>query len=431
MEKSKPKVIWIINHYTTIPLKDGAGNRHFMLADGLQREGWNPILFLASTKHPSGEQHLAKRTARLVGEDRGINFVMLKTNGYKSGWQRLFNMIGFSSGLLLPTNLRKVARPDVVMGCTVHLLAALSALVLARRFRVPFVFEVRDIWPETLVDLGKLSGTGIAARVMSALSKYLYKHADLVVSPLPGVREQLDELGFSDTPFCWVANGIEEAPPEPDELSDDPDTFTFMYLGSHGNANGIKGMLIAFDRAVSDSKGKKKLKLRLVGDGPLKSELEQFAQSLPSNESIQFEDRISRADVITRAREADSLLVNIENLPVYRFGISLNKLFDYMAAGRPTVIATNAKNNPIMESKSGISVDAGDESALANAILVMSELPVEDRSIMGTNGASYVRHNYSAKALVERLINGLAVIDKDASSGSSQKIDISDQTPNK
>lgn len=411
MDQTNSKVIWIINHYTTIPLKDGAGNRHFMLADGLQREGWNPVLFLASTQHPSGKQFLKKRALRFVGTDGGVNFVMLKANGYKTGWQRLLNMVGFSLGLLLPTNLRKIERPNVIMGCTVHLLAALAALVLARRFRVPFVFEVRDIWPETLVDLGKLSANGVAARVMSMLSKYLYKHADLVVSPLPGVREHLDELGFLDTPFCWVANGIEDMPSAPDDFPDDADTFTFMYLGSHGNANGIKGLLSAFDRAVSELNGNKKLKLRLVGDGPLKRELRLFAESLPASGSIQFEDRISRSDVISRAREADSLVVNIEDLPVYRFGISLNKLFDYMAAGRPSVIATNARNNPILESKSGISVDAGDEAALAKAMREMSELSADQRAIMGQNGVEHVRRHYSSKALVKRLLKGLAVVD--------------------
>src|SRR5699024_8151353 len=114
---------------------------------------------------------------------------------------------------------------------------------------------------------------------------------------------------------------------------------------------------------------------------------------------------------ISRAREADSLVVNIENLPVYRFGISLNKLFDYMAAGRPSVIATNARNNPILESESGISVDAGDEAALAKAMREMSELSADQRAIMGQNGVEHVRLHYSSKALVKRLLKGLAVVD--------------------
>lgn len=410
MNQSKGRNVWIINHYTKLPCKDGAGNRHFMLAEGLKREGWNPVLFLASTKHPSGEQFLTERIFQNIGTERGVKYVMLKTFGYKTAWQRLLNMVEFSLGVLVPTDARKIERPDIVMGCTVHLFAALSASILARRFQVPFVFEVRDIWPETLVDLGKISPNGIPARAMAKISKYLYKHADLVVSPLPGVREHMDELGFSDTPFCWVANGIQDCPADPDQLSDDPDSFTFMYLGSHGNANGIKGLLRAFDRAVSESEGRKQLNLRLVGDGSIKEELENFAGTLSASVFINFEERIDKTKVISKAREADALVVNIEDLPVYRFGISLNKLFDYMAAGRPTVIATNAKNNPIRDSESGISVNAGDEAALAKAMLEMSELPAIVRSKMCRNGVDHVRQNYSSEALTNRLLIGLSNI---------------------
>lgn len=410
MTDRETSVVWIINHYTTIPSRDGAGARHFRLAQELGAHGWTGVLFLASTRHPSGQQAPQLAGSRWVGEDGGTQCVMLRTPPYAGGVSRVRNMASFALRLLNRRAVRGVPLPDVVVGSTVHLLAAWSALRLARRYGVPFVFEIRDIWPETLIDLGKLTHGSLPARLMTALSRHLCAQASLVISPLPGVRTYLDDLGLEETPFEWISNGVDVPPslehPGPTQNRE----FTLMYLGSHGHANGLSGLLDAFERACIDTQTP--MRLRLVGDGTQKEALVRHAAGLECADRITFEERIPRNDVVKRAREADALIVNIEDLPVYRFGISLNKLFDYLAAGRPTIIATSAVNNPIADAGAGICVPAGDIAAMAVAIEKMSKLHPTDRDRMGRRGLEYVRTNFAYPVMAAGMKSALEALSK-------------------
>lgn len=399
-------VVWVVNHYTTLPSRDGAGHRHFRLAQEMRGRGWNPVLILASTQHPSGSQYSGARAGNIYAVEEGVSYAMLRVPAYRGGVQRLRNMFYFTAMLVKPSSTRHLPAPDLVIGSTVHLGAAWGARRLARRHGVPFVFEIRDIWPETLIDLGRLRAGSRLARLMKRFARRLCADADLVISPLPGVREYLDGLGLEKTPFKWISNGVdleEEQPPEAVPAHDD---FTVMYLGSLGNANGVRGLLEAFDRA-NDAPGAKRLRLRIVGDGTRAADLQKLAASLRSADAITFERRIPRGDVVPRAREADALIVNIEDLPVYRFGISLNKLFDYLAAARPIIIATSASNNPVAEAGAGFTVPAGDLEALAAAIRRMSETSDQERAAMGRRGRTHVESEYTYASLGARLAGAL------------------------
>ncbi len=412
------RVAWVINHYTTIPSRDGAGHRHFRLAQALRDHGWNAVLLLASTRHPSGDQHLPAGVRRKAGVEGGVSYAMLRASQYRTGIQRLRNMAQFAVALLRRSSVRGLPKPDLVIGSTVHLLAAWAALRLARRYRVPFVFEIRDIWPETLVDLGHLKARNFLARSMRRFARHLCASADLVLSPLPGVRDYLDGLGLEDKPFVWISNGVDlDEGVEPRVEVEADDDFTFMYLGSLGNANGMRGLLTAFDRACAISKTPS-MRLRIVGDGTQAQPLQRFAESLPSAERISFEPRIPRGEVVARAREADALVVNVEDLPVYRFGISLNKLYDYLAAARPIVIATSAVNNPVSDAAAGITVPAGDPKLLSEAMLRLSQVDPTERMAMGRRGREHVELHYTFAALGERLANALDDTVRDASTRS-------------
>lgn len=402
------RTVWIVNHYSTIPSKDGASGRHLRLAQELRTHGWQAVLFLASTRHPSGAQYLPPGCRRRRGSEGGSPYVMVRATGYRGGLSRTWNMLEFAVRTLQPSTAAQAPRPDVVIGSTVHLLAAWAAMRLAKRYSVPFVFEIRDIWPETLVDLGKLKPGGAAAWAMARVSRRLCAASSLVISPLPGIRTYLDELGLQHVPFTWISNGA-DLPGDPE--GDDPqreDDFVLMYLGSHGHANGVRSLLDAFERAAAGPGGTLPLRLRLVGDGTQKKSLMNYARSLASRDRISFEDSIPRGDVVRRAREADALIVNLEELPVYRYGISLNKLFDYLASGRPTIIATSALNNPVAEARAGLTVRAGDVEALAAAIREMSlVITPESRTQMGRRGREHLQHEYTFSTLGARLATAL------------------------
>lgn len=405
----RARVVWVVNHYAAIASKDGSVGRHHELARYLASFGWNTILFVASTSHPTGRQTMFGRRLREQRSEDGVAHLTFRAPRYEgSGLRRIVNMLVFTAQVLFGRHERLVPSPSAVIGSTVHLLAAWAAMVQARRHRVPFIFEIRDVWPESLIDLGHLSPKSLLSRLIRAFSVHLCRRADLVISPLPGVRGYLDEIGLPRKPFRWVSNGVDEAEPtaigHSEPHADASQEFTLMYLGSFGHANGLDGLIEAFGIAAQSDP---RLRLRLIGDGSQRQRLQKKALGFASAHRITFEDRVPRAEVPALAATADCLVVNIEDLPVYRFGISLNKVFDYMLAARPVIIASNAVNNPILEGKAGLCVAADDPTALARAMIEMAETDPEQRAAMGRRGRAHVVENYSYRALAADLAESL------------------------
>lgn len=401
-------VLWIVNHYSDAPHKNGGRGRHFSLATKLNELGWDTSIIAASTNHPTGTQAFPGFRPRRYRSENGVAFSWVWSNSYTAGIKRAIGMFIFAVGVLIPGSTKSLPTPDVVMGCTVHPLAAWAGERLARRHRAVFAYEIRDLWPETLVDLGALDERSIATRLLRRLSLKLARRARLVISPLPGVGDYL-KANNVDTPFLWIPNGIDESlvvdSPAVQEMGP-PDPFTFMYLGSHGRANALATLIRAFDAACK-SAPTSNLSFRLVGDGPEKQNLIKLAQSLPHGNKIDFEDAIPRSDVNSRAREADCLVVNLLDSPVYKYGISLNKLYDYLLAARPVIIASNALNDPIAEAHAGLSVSADNVAEIGDAMIAMRQADSNTRDEWGRNGRAQVLASYTYGALARRLARGL------------------------
>lgn len=403
------KHLWIVNHHARIPSKDGkegGSARHLRLAGKLKDYGWTTSLIVASTKHPTGTQGLSGWRMRKLSEEEGIHTLWVRTNSYRNLPMRFVGMVLFAANLLRPYITRGLQKPDAILGSTVHPLAAWAAFRLSRRVRVPFIYEIRDVWPETLHDVGNISSKHPISKLISRIDIMLIKNSALVVSPLPYVNRHLTEVGFPDKPFLWISNGTEMVISTGQEEGSTRGPFTFMYLGAHGAANGIDDLLRAFDLA-SERCPDVKMKFRLVGDGSLKPELEILAASLKNGDQVHFEKRIPEMDALERAREADCLVVNVPNRPVYRFGVSPNKTYMYMSASRPIISASSAPNDPVGESQSGINVPGGDVEAIAEAMVRMARTPVALRAEMGMRGRLNVRDNYTFSVLARRLADGL------------------------
>lgn len=148
------KNIWILNHYATYP--GGVGSsRHYYLAKCLKSLGWSATIIAASVEHQTGIQRLKFGEGQRIDEINGVPFLWLRTPVYKgNGAGRLKNILAYTWSVLQPNATKELPRPDVIVGSSVHPFAAVAGALLARRLSVPFIFEVRDLWPQTLIDLG-------------------------------------------------------------------------------------------------------------------------------------------------------------------------------------------------------------------------------------------------------------------------------------
>lgn len=392
--------VWIVNHYAIDPTKANSGSRHFSLACRLSELGWSPVIFAASTDHPSGKQRPYAGQRVTEQTIQGVRFRYLKTPSYANGLARMLNMLWFSLRLLAPSAIRNLQRPQVVIGSTVHPLGAWAACVLARRMNVPFVFEIRDLWPQTLIDMGKLGDRSITARLMRRLEASLCSRAAAIITLLPFAHEYLEAQGVNPEKIFWISNGAAL-----DEFRNLPRTnqggFTFKYLGSVGRANGVGTIIQAF---LSAAERNPLISLEIIGDGPERSKLEQEVGFAHHGDRVTFRDPIVKSAVPEAISAADALIINILDLDVYRYGVSMNKLFDYSAAGRPIVIASSARNNLVLEANSGISVPGNNTAALSDALVRMAHPENSaQRTTWGANARSHLAANYDYRILGARL----------------------------
>jgi glycosyltransferase involved in cell wall biosynthesis len=399
------KSVWILNHYAQEPGGPG-GTRHYSLARVLRQNGWQASLIAAGTEHGTGRERLAEGETRRLDHYDGVPFLWLRTAAYAgNGADRIKNMLGYTFAALKKENLTGLQRPDVVVGSSVHPFAAWAGLRLARRYRVPFVFEVRDLWPQTLVDLGRLSDSHPMTLALRWLERHLYKYASAIVVLLPRAGEYIEPLGVPADKIVWVPNGIELdifPPPTPKAASD---TFTLMYFGAHGTANGLDNVIKAMDE-VRKKEPEKAISLRIIGDGPLKADLIKFAGELNLT-NVSFEAPVPKKQIAQLASKADAFVFNLIDAPVFKYGISSNKLFDFMACGRPVIFSCDAGNNPVEAAAGGVTVPAGNPPALAQAIIDLADLPEDERQRMGAANRKHIEENYEFNLLGAKFAGAL------------------------
>lgn len=402
------KQVWFLNHYAQEPGGAG-GTRHFHLAKHLNAYGWKATVIAASVDHGTGRQRLVGRQTTRLDTINGVPFLWVSTPTYAgNAGGRVKNMLAYSFRVLLKGTTLSLPKPNVVVGSSVHPFAAVAGALLARRHRVPFVFEVRDLWPQTLIDMRRLKEKSLVTWALRKLELYLYRRADKTIVLLPQAWKYIVPLGIPQDRVVWIPNGVDLSLfPEPSPAKPS-DKFTLMYFGAHGGANGLDNVLRAM-RELQHMPDAGHICLRLIGDGPLKPKLVQMAHEW-GLKNVTFEAPVPKSQIPKLALQADTFVFNLIDAPVFRYGISSNKLFDFMAAGRPIIFSCDASNNPIADAQAGLTVPPGQPQTLAKAIIRVAALPAEDRYLMGNAGREYVEKNHRFDLLAKRLADTLDAV---------------------
>ncbi|MEB8430944.1 glycosyltransferase family 4 protein [Cocleimonas sp. KMM 6892] len=402
--KESNKVVWLLNHYAQEPGSSG-GTRHYGLAKHMETMGWDMKIIAASVDHFTGDQRITNRESHATNIIDGVSFTWLKTPKYEgSGVFRILNILCYSFRAYFGRWKKNISPPDVIIGSSVHPFAAIAAAFLAKKHSVPFIFEVRDLWPETLIAMGRWSEHSIKTKIFRIIEKWLYMNADKIITLLPYANEYIESLGVPRNKISWISNGAEISSP-PSSLNQ-KDTFTLMYFGSHGPANSLDTILEAMSILQVD-KSMSHVSLRLIGDGASKASLIQTSIHLNLT-NVFFEKSVTKEEIPKLAEEADAFVIPIGNRPeLYRYGISPNKIFDYLSAARPIVIASNAANNPIEDANAGLTTEPDNPEKLAQSIKKLVNTPFEIRVQMGSNGRKHVEDNYSYEKLAQKMVSTL------------------------
>jgi glycosyltransferase involved in cell wall biosynthesis len=398
--------ILMINHYAVPPIESG-GTRHYSLAQELIKRGHQVTVIAANFSHqkrvplipdvrePVFERHYDE-----------VPFIWVNVPPYtRNSPARAKNMIAFTKAMLINKYFKEMDPPDVVIGSSPHPFAAWAAQILAKRWGTPFVFEIRDLWPQSLIDLGRISPKHPLVWFLAKLEKYLLYKAERILTLLPGADKYIESVGINTGKIIWLPNGIDfdifarVEPKEQDEI------FSVMYAGNHGLGNGIETIVNCAE--IVQKAGYPSIMFRIIGDGPQKNNLIKMATDKNLN-NIRFEDPVSKQKIPSTLSQADTFILCMKDSPVFRWGISPNKLYDYLCSARPIIFAVNAYNNPVDEAGAGITIPPDNPEEMAAAVIKLYQMNSGERKRMGINGRKYVEKNHDFRNLAIKLEETLA-----------------------
>lgn len=401
------KTIWILNHHAVTP-QIGGGTRHYDFSRELIRRGYQVYLFASSFLHYKYINLLDKGEASRETDADGIHWIWINTRAYKgNGRDRIYGMVDYYRFMM--KNYRNYPKPDVIIGSAVHLLACVAGYKISCKTSSRFISEIRDLWPETLIELGNLKRRSPIAKAMFALESYVYKRSEEIIVTAPGMADYIAHKGIKRDRITYINNGVDvnkyderlrEYSLDDTPVFFDHGTFHVVYIGALGVANALDTLLET--AKILNDKSFKDIDFTIVGEGPMKEKLFEKAKEYHLN-NIRFFSTVEKQYVPALLSKADCLVFSAINSPLYRFGISANKLFDYMCSEKPVIFAINTVNDLIKESGGGLSINPENADEMAEAILSIYKMSEEERDTMGSRGRRFVENNFDIPILVNKL----------------------------
>lgn len=401
--------IWIMNHYATNSYFN-RGGRHYWFAKNLTERGYDVTIFCASTRHNSSDNIEMGQSMCCTDSVDGIKFVFVKTSTYiGNGKKRVKNMVDFYRNMFpISKKFAKLSgRPNTIIASSVHPLTWLVGYKMSKKFDSKFIVETRDLWPETLVDMRKLSQNGIPARLLYKLEKYIYKKADKLIFTFPGGKDYVASIGIGTSKVRYINNGIDLEDYNHNKIREiyydsdlnDDKTFKILYTGSMGMANSLN-YLIKAAKIINDN-DIKNIKFILFGGGYQRDELERSAKGNKIYNVI-FKGKVEKKYIPYILSKSSLNVILAEHIDLYKYGLSPNKMFDYMASGKPTLSNIECGYDILEKYNCGITVKGGSAEALAEGILKFYNMPKEEYNVYCKN-ALKAAQDFDFKILTDKL----------------------------
>lgn len=399
--------IWLINHYA-VPPKYYPLARPTLFAKYLMAMGHTVTIFAASSVHNSDVNLITDGRKWREETVDGVHYVYIKCCDYQgSGLKRIYNICEFA--WKLPGVCKQFAKPDAIVATSMPPTSCAMGVRMGRKWGCKTVAEIADLWPESIVAYGIAGPHNPAVIVLRWLEKWIYKKADAVVFTMEGAYDYIIEQGWEkDIPRSkvhYINNGVdleqfdynkEHFCVEDPDL-DDPDTFRVIYTGSIRRVNNL-GLLLDAAKYVKDPR----VKILIWGDGDEREALERRVRD-EKIANVEFKGKVEKKYIPSIVSRADLNFAHNDPSPLFRFGISFNKLFDYLAAGKPILCDFPCPYNPAVTHGAGIEVSGTQPQQIAEAINDLAAASEAERQSCCAN-ARRAAENYDFKHLTDKLI---------------------------
>ncbi|MGG3467850.1 glycosyltransferase family 4 protein [Neobacillus pocheonensis] len=403
--------ILLINHYAGSNIH-GMEYRPYYLAKEWVKNGHEVTIIGASYSHIRTVQPEMAESWKEEFLD-GIRYIWIQTPPYEgNGVKRIINMMVFLKVLQAKSSyIAKTYQPDVVIASSTYPLDIYPARKIAKKSGARLIFEVHDLWPLSPMELGNMSPRHPFIMVMQKGENDAYRYSDTVVSLLPKADQHMIEHGLAPGKFRYLPNGIdveqwnqstEKIPNEHTELIQQlkaEGKFLVGYAGTHGIANALEYLIDAAELIIDEP-----IAFVLVGKGPERDQLIKMAQE-KNLTNIHFLPVINKKAIPDFLSHMDALYIGWRRSPLYRFGVSPNKLLDYLMAGRPIIHGIEAGNDLVAEAGAGVSIEPENPRKIADAVIAMKLYPSEELNQMGRNGKEFVIQTHDYRVLSQKFID--------------------------
>ncbi|MDQ7088879.1 MAG: glycosyltransferase family 4 protein [Acidobacteriota bacterium] len=409
------RILYFVQYFNR-PHEPG-GSRAYQFARAWVREGHQVTVITGAVNHKTLAVPENYRGRLVVREEvEGIRLLRVWSYaGIRGSFRkRLLNFLSYALTAALVGWVRG-GPADVIFASSTPLTVGLPGWFNALVRRRPWVFEVRDLWPQSAVVAGVLSGRALPVRLAAWLSRRFYRSAARIVAVTRGIVQGLVDEGVASEKILLVPNGVDdwmlEAAESPVEVEDSP--LKVVYCGALGRMNSLPQILDAAAHLRNEP-----VEIIFIGDGDERRQLEERVRR-EGLDGVHFVDALSKREAFERLRRAGALVVTTWDVDFQRMVLA-NKLFDYLAAGRPVIVAAAGEMADLVEeARCGFVVPPEKPEALAEAMVRMAALDEGERRAMGAAGRRYILERYQRRDLAWKVLKSFEEITGGPAAGDS------------
>ncbi|HHY71897.1 MAG TPA: glycosyltransferase family 4 protein [Bacillus bacterium] len=410
------KTIWIINQYSITP-EYPASTRHYELAKYLAKD-FRVRLFGCNFIHHNKKYRFHSYTISKEEKMEGFIFQWVGANSYKgNGKLRSLNMLLFSF-LLLIIGLCKRDKPDVIIGSSPPLFTAFSSLLIAKLRRTSFVLEVRDLWPDSLVQINGVPESKRIVKIMRWMEQTLYHHADCIIALTNGIHSRLIEKGVSKNKVYFLPNGIDmetiiinidtrnaQRDLLRGQLQYKADDFVFVYAGSHGPANDLYQIIDAAEQL----KGENNIKFLLIGSGPEREKLLTAVDERKLSDKVTLLPSVPKEKINDYLTIADAFIICLKNIPLFKDALP-NKLFDYILHDKPIISTVSGEIEQVLTTYKIGMYGSLTEEGKNNLVNVMKYVANNNSNCKPSQGKHIIQEHFNREKQADQLAKRLKTI---------------------
>jgi glycosyltransferase involved in cell wall biosynthesis len=405
--------ILIVHQYYLMPGQPG-GSRFNEMARLWAERGHEVTVIAGTIDYVSGKMPERYHGRWISKENDGAVLVYrcYVPTSYATGYVgRMWAFLGFT--LSASTAALRAPRPDIVIATSPPLVATIPGWIAARvsRHSVPWIFEVRDLWPESAITTGVLKAGSLLTKLLYGLEKWACRSASKINVLTPAFQADMERRALAaSAKFCYVPNGADIESFSPGRRDNEMrrqlgwgDRFVVMYAGAHGRANALHQLV----EAAAELRDRPDILIACIGDGPERQRLGQEAERR-GLENIRFQGSKPKACMPEIVNACDAGAAVLQNNPTFRT-VYPNKVFDYMSCARPILLAIDGAARTLVcdQAKAGVFAEPENAKAIASAIRFLADHP-DTRAEMAANGRRWALANAGRDALAARYLDVLS-----------------------